>query len=124
MQHMSLELWFSLTDHYGTLMLPCLLEVSGRLVGVCSALDRCRGRGKDPCQLFPLTEQMQFSPMFSRPARIPGLAFASSPPVALADQGPRESLSTQHHRSLPWEKIKALKKPFSFTSGFCVTIES
>lgn len=79
----------SLTDHYGALVLPCLLQVSGRLAGVCSALDRCKGRGEVLCQLFLLTEHMQFSPMFSRPARIPVLAFASSSPVALADQGPR-----------------------------------
>lgn len=124
MQYMSLQLWFPLTDHYGTVMLPCLLEVSGRLVGVCSVLDRCKGRGKVPCQLFLLTEQMQFSLMFSRPARIPVLAFASSPPVALADQGPRAQPLHPAQQEPSIGKIKVLKKPFSFTSCFCVIIES
>lgn len=102
---------FHRTYRAGPVTLPCLTEVSGRLVDVCSALDRCEERGKVPCQLFLLTEQMSFSlMMFSSPARIPLLAFASSPLVALADQGPRAELLRPARQEPPHGKYQGFQK--------------
>lgn len=102
---------FHRTYRAGPVTLPCLTEVSGRLVDVCSALDRCEERGKVPCQLFLLAEQMSFSlMMFSSSARIPLLAFASSPLVALADQGPRAELLRPARQEPPHGKHQGPQK--------------